>query len=71
ELEKQTDVSLRVFNLRGQMVRNLVNETQTSGSYTAVWNGRNDAGISVPSGVYFYAFKAGDYTQTRRMTLLK
>ena len=71
DLEKQTDVSLRVFNLRGQMVRNLVNETQTSGSYTAVWNGRNDAGISVPSGVYFYAFKAGDYTQTRRMTLLK
>ena len=63
--------TLMIYNLRGQLVRTLVNEYLKPGIYTAVWDGRNNKGSEVASGIYFYRLKMDDYTKTRKMLLLK
>ena len=63
--------TLKIYNLLGQEVRTLVNEVQEPGRYTTTWDGRNDSGDEVPSGVYFYRLQAGEYMATRHMLLLK
>ncbi|MEM1125561.1 MAG: FlgD immunoglobulin-like domain containing protein [Bacteroidota bacterium] len=65
-------VSVRVYNVMGQLVRTLVDgQASSPGSYEVQWNGRNDAGQLVSSGVYLYALETSQQRQTRRMTLLK
>ncbi|MCE5273128.1 T9SS type A sorting domain-containing protein [bacterium] len=64
-------VELKVYNLRGQLIRSLVNEVKQPGQYVIQWNGRDEKGDMVSSGVYFYRIKAGDFTTTRKMVLLK
>jgi hypothetical protein len=64
-------VSLRVFNLLGQVVNTLVDEQKSAGEYAVQWNGKNGHGQDVASGVYFYRIKAGDYESVKRMTLLR
>jgi hypothetical protein len=64
-------VTLRVYNVAGELVRTLASEEYTAGAHTKVWDGRNDAGSPVSSGVYFYKLVANDFTQTRKMVLLK
>ena len=59
-------VSLKVFDILGQQVETLVNETQVPGQYTVTLNGQNLA-----TGVYFYRFTAGSYTATKKLMLLK
>ena len=70
-LSKQENVSLRVYNIRGQLVRTLVDEVQEGGSYSVVWSGESDSGRNMASGLYFYRFEAGEYRAVRRMVLLK
>jgi hypothetical protein len=64
-------VRIEVFNIRGQRVRSLVDGLYETGSHIVVWNGTDDNGFSVGSGVYLYRMTAGDYTSVRRMILLK
>jgi flagellar hook assembly protein FlgD len=64
-------VSLEIFNIKGQKVRTLVNSHQASGSYQAVWNGRDDAGRQAASGIYFYKLQTPGYTTMKKMLLLK
>ena len=64
-------VSLKVYNSLGQEVANLVNEFQTAGVKSATWNGRNDAGSTVASGLYFYRLTAGNVVLTEKMMLMK
>jgi hypothetical protein len=64
-------VVIDIFNIHGQLVKNIVNETKKPGSYTVVWNGRNERGSQVSSGIYFYRIKAGDFNSTKKMLLLK
>jgi flagellar hook assembly protein FlgD len=52
-------------------VRTLVNGEKAAGRYTAVWDGHNDAGAPVSSGVYFYRMAAGGFADTRKMLLIK
>ncbi|MCE5270904.1 T9SS type A sorting domain-containing protein [bacterium] len=68
---KNVRVELRVFNLRGQLVRNLVSEQRDPGTYSVFWDGRDDSGRGVGSGVYFYRIQAGDFHMTRKMILMK
>jgi len=71
DVPQQTRVRLTIYNVRGQEVVTLVNEVKTAGRYTVVWNGHNTAGHGVASGVYLSRLTAGDFTETKRMTLLK
>ncbi|MBN2829333.1 MAG: choice-of-anchor J domain-containing protein [Candidatus Cloacimonetes bacterium] len=64
-------VSLDIYNVRGQKVRTLVNDVQKSGNHTVVWNGTDNNGKVVSSGVYFYKMSAGNYNQTKKMMLMK
>jgi hypothetical protein len=52
-------------------VRVLVDGEREPGTHTAVWDGRNDHGVAVGSGVYFYSLRAGSFQTSRRMVLLK
>ncbi len=64
-------VTLKVYNLLGQLVRTLVDEPKSQGSYEVLWDGKDQNGEEVSSGVYFYRLKASDYVQTKKMILLK
>ena len=69
--ESSSFVTLDIYNVKGQQVRTLVNEQLTSGFYSYIWDGKNNAGRSVTSGIYFYKMQNSDYTRTRKMILLK
>ncbi|MBN2185348.1 MAG: T9SS type A sorting domain-containing protein [Candidatus Krumholzibacteriota bacterium] len=64
-------VSLKVYNVAGQLVNTLTNEVWDAGLHTIDWNGTNDLGSSVASGVYFYKLKADDFESTKKMILLR
>ena len=66
-----TEVSLRVYDLKGRLVRVLMEETVAADRHSVTWNGRNDRGTAVPSGLYIYRLAAGDKTLARTMTLAK
>jgi len=68
---KDCDVSLVVFNLLGQTVRSLVSEKVAAGVHTAHWDGKNESGVNVPSGIYFYKLYTPDFTQTNKMLLVR
>ncbi len=71
-LVETATVKLEIFDLLGRKVATLVdNEVQNAGFYTARWNGRNQIGTKVASGVYVYRIKAGKKTVSRKMLLLK
>jgi len=63
--------SLRIYDLRGSLVRTLVDEPQFAGSRSASWNGCDESGRPVASGVYFYRLTVGTESQTKRLMLLK
>ncbi|MCD4651807.1 MAG: CapA family protein [Candidatus Cloacimonetes bacterium] len=68
----EADVSLNIYNIKGQRVKKLVNEHQLSGHYTAVWNGTNKRQQTVASGIYFYRLSVnGKTVNTRKCLLLK
>jgi len=64
-------VSIKVFDIRGCLVRELVDGIKTGGEYTVFWDGRDETGRILPSGAYFYRMKAGRFTATRKMLLVK
>lgn len=70
-LAKPGPVTLVLYNLLGQKVRTLVNKFQGVGSYQIVWDGRNDKGHQVPSGVYFCRLRVRDFVATKKMLLLR
>lgn len=70
-LKESARVELSIFNLRGQVVRELVNEQKAAGLYAVEWNGLDNNGFKVPSGLYFYTIKANDFSSTKKMALTK
>jgi hypothetical protein len=63
--------TLKIYNILGQKVRTLVDEAKPEGYYEVVWDGKDEKGNSLASGIYFYRLQIGDQSQTRRMLLLK
>jgi hypothetical protein len=63
--------TLAIYNIRGQRVRTLLDEYKVPGEYQVVWDGKDDSGKKVGSGIYFYRLKIGDFSETRRSVLLK
>jgi len=70
-LGEEATVALTVFNVHGREVRTLIRGTEQAGPHEAVWDGRDNHGQSVSSGLYFYQLRAGDFQDTRKMVLLK
>jgi hypothetical protein len=64
-------VTLRIYDIRGTLIRTLVGGTPSGGRYTAQWDGRDNGGQRVSSGIYFYQLKAGGFVETRKMLLMK
>ncbi|UCH85715.1 MAG: T9SS type A sorting domain-containing protein, partial [Candidatus Latescibacterota bacterium] len=71
QLAKRGAVSIRVYNVAGQLVKTLVNETRNPGFYELIWDGSNDHGSRVASGVYFYRLDTPGYTKSMKMVILK
>ncbi|MFI5251198.1 MAG: T9SS type A sorting domain-containing protein [Bacteroidota bacterium] len=70
-LPTDTRVTLKIYDVLGQEVVTLVDEMQSAGYKNVSWRSVNSAGLSVPSGMYFYRIQAGSFTQTKKLILLK
>jgi flagellar hook assembly protein FlgD len=71
-LPQEAVVRLVIYNMLGEPIRTLIDGEQLQAAHHQVrWDGRDDAGRSVPSGVYLYRMTAGSFQATKRMTLLK
>jgi hypothetical protein len=71
QLADDAEVVLSIWNLAGQLVRQLVHVRQPAGSHSTVWDGRNESGSLVANGVYLYEIQAGDFRSARKMVLIK
>ena len=76
QLSEPAEVTLRIYSVNGVLIRTLALGQTPAGIYqsrsrAAYWDGRNDVGESVASGVYFYTLTAGDFTATRRLLIRK
>lgn len=70
-VQKPGKVCIKVYNTLGQLVRTLVNENKGIGNYTVIWDGKDEKGDELASGVYFYAMQVGNYTSAKKAILLK
>ncbi|NIO28947.1 MAG: T9SS type A sorting domain-containing protein, partial [Candidatus Latescibacteria bacterium] len=64
-------VSIVIYNIKGQAVKRLMNQYKAPGFHSIAWNGKDDRGESVASGIYFVQMKAEGFRQTRKLVLLK
>ena len=64
-------ISLKIYNLKGELVRSLRDIPCPGGGYIITWEGRNNFGQEVASGVYFYKLKVGELSQVKKMVLIK
>ena len=64
-------VTLNIYNIKGQQVKQLISEQLPAGQHSVVWNGKDDKNKSVSTGIYFYKLKVKKYEKTRKMILLK
>jgi flagellar hook assembly protein FlgD len=62
---------LKIYNILGEVVKTLVDEPKWAGDYTVQWDGKNDKGEQLASGVYFYELIVGEYSSAKKMILLK
>lgn len=70
-IPRSENVTLKIYNAQGQVIRTLINETRSAGSYSMFWDARDDRGQLVPSGVYLYQMTAGDFSQTHKMLFVR
>lgn len=71
KLPSMVCVKIKVFNAMGHKVKTLVSTEQHAGHYSVIWDAKNDDGIPVASGLYYYSIQAGDFQHTRKMLYLK
>jgi flagellar hook assembly protein FlgD len=71
EIARTGPVSIKVYNAMGQLVRTLVDERRDPGRYSIRWDGRNQAGERVSSGVFFYSMKAERFSETKKMLVVR
>ena len=71
DLAESGQVELRIYNIVGQVVRTLVDENQAAGRYSIRWDGRDDRGLTVSSGIYFYSLRADKFRAVKKLMLLK
>jgi hypothetical protein len=64
-------VDITIYNVRGERVRRLLSETMPPGPHEVTWDGTNDRGQQVASGVYFYRLQVGGFADVKKMVVLK
>ena len=70
-LPRQSDVTISIINLLGQNVRTIINENQVAGKHELIWDGTDQSGRAVASGIYFYQISSGGFTESKKMIMLK
>ena len=70
-LPEESMVTITIYDLMGRKVRTLVNDVQSAGYRTVMWNATNDMGRAVSAGMYIYTIQAGDFVMNRKMVLMK
>jgi hypothetical protein len=70
-LSSDSNIKVSIYNIAGQKVKTVLNDTFKAGKHTVKWNGRNDDNQEVSSGIYFYRLETKEKTQTKKMLLLK
>jgi hypothetical protein len=65
------NVEINIYDIKGMLIRELINESKSSGSYSVEWNGKDKNNNMVSSGTYFYQLNTGEFSQTKKMILLK
>ena len=70
-LNKADYVTIDIYNIKGEKIKSLLNEHLGATQHNIVWNGKNDAGEPVSSGIYFYKIKAGKFNAVKKMVLIK
>jgi len=70
-LKENSKVSINIYNIKGQKVKQLVSDQLPAGQHSVVWNGKDDNSKSVSSGIYFYNLKTGNFQKVRKMILMK
>ncbi|MDP8268148.1 MAG: lectin like domain-containing protein [Candidatus Tenebribacter davisii] len=69
--ENAANTEIGIYSIKGQRIRTLVNEILPAGNHSVVWNGTDDKGVPVASGVYLYKMKTGNFVSTNKMILMK
>jgi hypothetical protein len=70
-LDKADDVTLKVFSISGQLVATIISESMEAGSHQVTFNGRDNLGNTLSSGIYFYQLQSGEHVATQKMILMK
>jgi Secretion system C-terminal sorting domain len=70
-LARKTDVNISIYNILGQKVYTLVDGLMDAGAYTKIWPGTDENGSEVASGIYFYKISSKEFTETRKMMLMR
>ena len=68
---KEGHVVINIFNIKGQKIQTLVNSHHNIGNFSVVWNGKDEQGLDMSSGIYFYQMQINDFVTTRKMVLMK
>lgn len=64
-------VNIQINNVNGKLVKNLIDKFQPTGGYSIHWDGKDDSGVKVASGIYVYRLRTADCLQTRKMILIR
>jgi hypothetical protein len=70
-IKEDSNVQIEIYNIKGQKVQTLVNEIREAGYHTVIWNGKDNNGKPVSSGLYFYRMQTDNFQKIRKMILLK
>ncbi|MBN1969388.1 MAG: T9SS type A sorting domain-containing protein [Candidatus Delongbacteria bacterium] len=70
-MSKSMNVMINIYNMNGQLVKNLVNDNFTSGNHIVKWNATDNYGLNVPSGMYMYRLATDNYTDVKKMILVR
>jgi len=71
DLPEDSFVAITVYDMLGNIIKNLVNQNENSGYQSVQWNATNNEGQPVSAGIYLYTIEAGKFRQTKKMVLLK
>ncbi len=71
DLPQASSVQLSIFDLNGQKIKSLINQEMNSGSHSAYWDGKNNFGNTVSSGLYIYTISTSNFNSTKKLLYLK